>query len=87
VGGHVRLPEPEPRRRHCDRRVPAGRQKLSGNLTLIGAGGQDYAVVGIVSGNEIKLSQPTFGTLNVNGNEMSGIMDGWDNAKITLRKQ
>ena len=62
-------------------------QKLSGNLTLTGVGSRDYAVVGFVSGNEIKLSQPAFGTLTVNGNEMNGIIDGWDNAKITLRKQ
>lgn len=62
-------------------------QKLSGNLTLTGVGSQDYTVVGFVSGNEVKLSQPAFGTLTVNGNEMNGIIDGWDNAKITLRKQ
>jgi hypothetical protein len=61
--------------------------RLSGTLTLTGTGGQDYAVVGFVSGNEIKLSQPAFGTLKVNGNEMSGIIEPWDNAKITLRKQ
>jgi len=62
-------------------------QKLSGNLTMYGPGGTDYAVVGVVSGNEVKLSQPTFGTLTVNGSEMNGILDGWDNAKITLRRQ
>jgi hypothetical protein len=62
-------------------------QKLSGNLTMYGPGGADYAVVGVVSGNEIKLSQPTFGTLTVSGNEISGILDGFDNAKITLRRQ
>jgi hypothetical protein len=62
-------------------------QKLSGNLTMFGPGGTDYAVVGIVSGNQVKLSQPTFGTLTVKDNEMSGVLDGWDNAKITLRRQ
>ncbi len=62
-------------------------QKLSGNLRLTGVGGRDYTVVGFVSGNEIKLSQPAIGTLTVNGNEMNGIIDAWDNAKITLRKQ
>ena len=60
---------------------------LSGNLTMFGPGGTDYPVVGVISGNEVKLSQPTFGTLTVKGNEMSGILDGWDNARITLRRQ
>ena len=64
-----------------------GGDKLSGNLTMFTPGGRDYSVVGFVSGNEVKLTQPTIGTLMVNGNEMRGILDGWDNAKITLRRQ
>jgi hypothetical protein len=63
-------------------------EKLSGNLTVYGeTPGRDYTVVGFISGNEIKLSQPSFGTLTVTGDEMSGIIDAWDNARITLRKQ
>ena len=62
-------------------------QKLSGNLIMYSPGGREYSVVGVISGNEIKLSQPTIGTLTVNGNEMSGILDGWDNARITLRRK
>jgi len=63
--------------------------KLSGNLTIIGPGGTDYRVVGFVSGNDITLSQPTPGNLTVDasGNQMTGIINGWDNAKITLHKQ
>ena len=61
--------------------------KLSGNLTVYGVTGREYTVVGFVSGNHINLSQPTIGTLIVNGNEMNGILDGWDNARVTLRRQ
>jgi len=59
------------------------------NLTIIGPGGTDYRVVGFVSGNDITLSQPTPGNLTVDasGNQMTGIINGWDNAKITLHKQ
>ncbi len=62
-------------------------QKLSGDLTMYNPGGTVYTVVGFISGDEIKLSQPTFGTLKVKGDEMTGILDAWDNAKITLRRQ
>ena len=64
-------------------------QRLSGNLTVIGPGGTDYRVIGFVSGSDITLSQPTPGNLTVsaNGDEINGVMNGWDNAKITLRKQ
>jgi len=62
-------------------------QRLYGSLTMFGPGGTDYTVVGVISGDEVRLSQPTFATLTVKGNEMSGILDGWDNATITLRRQ
>jgi len=62
-------------------------EKLSGSLTLYGTVGREYTVVGFVDGNQIKLSQPTLGAVTINGDEMSGILDGWDNARISLRRQ
>jgi len=62
-------------------------EKLSGDLTMYNPGGTVYTVVGSVSGNEIKLTQPTFGTLKVEGNQITGILDGWDNARITLLRK
>jgi hypothetical protein len=62
-------------------------EKLSGDLTMYNPGGRVYTVVGFVSGNEIKLSQPTLGTLKVEGNQITGVLDGWDNARITLQRK
>jgi hypothetical protein len=46
-------------------------------------------VIGSVSGNQVTLSQPSSGTLTVNaaGTEMSGWVNGLDQAQVTLHKQ
>ncbi len=62
-------------------------ERLSGSLTLFGTVARPYTVIGFVKGNQITLSQPTIGTLTINGDEISGFLDGWDNARITLRRQ
>ena len=61
--------------------------KVSGTLTLFGTVGRDYLVIGYVKGNQITLSQPTVGSLTINGDEITGILDGWDNARVSLRRQ
>jgi hypothetical protein len=65
--------------------------KLSGNFVIVGGGGAVRSpaatVVGFVSGNQIILSQPSSGTLTVNGNEITGTVNGLDAARVTLRKQ
>ena len=62
-------------------------QTLSGNLTMYGVGGTDYTVVGVVSGNEIKLEMPSSGYLTVTGNQMTGKINGINVANVTMRKQ
>ena len=67
--------------------------KLSGNFLIIGGGNTirnpAATIIGFVSGNQVILSQPSTGTLTVsaNGAEMSGWVNGLDQAKVTLRKQ
>ena len=67
--------------------------KLSGNFLIIGGGNTvrypAATIIGFVSGNQVILSQPSSGTLTVNatGTEMSGWVNGLDQAKVTLRKQ
>ena len=67
--------------------------KLTGNFLIIGGGNTvrnpAATIVGFVSGRDVILSQPSSGTLTVNesGNEMSGWINGLDQAKVTLRKQ
>ena len=66
---------------------------LSGNFLIIGGGNTvrypSATVIGFVSGRQVILSQPSSGTLTVNesGNEMTGWINGLDQAKVTLRKQ
>ena len=62
---------------------------LAGNFEVTGPVINRAAnnVVGSVSGNEIRLSLPSTGTLTVNGNEMTGWINGLNAAKVTLRKQ
>ena len=66
---------------------------LSGNFLIIGGGNTvrypAATLIGFVSGRQVILSQPSSGTLTVNesGNEMSGWINGLDQAKVTLRKQ
>jgi hypothetical protein len=67
--------------------------KLSGNFTIVGGGNAvrnpSALIVGFVSGNQVTLSQPGSGTLTANaeGTEMTGWVNGLDQAKLTLRKQ
>lgn len=62
--------------------------KLSGNFNVTGPVQNHVAIVtGTVSGNEIKLSMPASGYLTVTGSEMSGLINGLNVAKVTLRKQ
>jgi len=65
--------------------------RLSGNFLIVGGGravrNPAATIVGFVSGNQIILSQPSSGTLTVSGNEITGIVNGLDAAKVTLRKQ
>ena len=44
-------------------------------------------IIGFVSGNEIRLSQPASGTLTVSGNEMSGRINGLNPATVKMRKE
>ena len=66
---------------------------LSGNFLIIGGGNTvrnpAATIIGFVSGHQVILSQPSSGTLTVNesGNEMTGWINGLDQAKVTLRKQ
>ena len=62
---------------------------LSGSFNVAGPVQNPVAnnVIGFVSGNEIRLSQPASGTLTVKGNEITGWINGLHAAKITLRKQ
>jgi len=67
-------------------------QRLSGNFSMAGGGGRlsgprVVTVVGTVSGNQVILSQPFLGELTVTGNEMSGVVRGLDDARVTLQKQ
>ena len=63
-------------------------EKLSGRFDVTGPVVNRVAnLVGVVSGNEVRLSQPASGTLTVAGNEMSGWINGLNPAKVTLRKQ
>ena len=67
--------------------------KLSGNFLIIGGGSAvrnpSAMIIGFISGNQVTLSQPSSGTLTVNadGTEMSGWVNGLDQAQVTLRKQ
>lgn len=62
--------------------------KLSGNFNITGPVVNNVAIVtGTVSGNEIKLSMPASGYLTVTGNQMTGLVNGINVAKLTLRKQ
>jgi len=62
--------------------------KLSGNFDITGPVLNRTAnVVGVVSGNDIYLSMPSSGNLSVNGNTMTGTINGLNVAKVTLRKQ
>ena len=66
---------------------------LSGNFLIIGGGNTvrypSASIIGFVSGRQVILSQPSTGTLTVNesGNEMTGWINGIDQAKVTFRKQ
>ena len=61
---------------------------LSGNFDVTGPVLNRTAnVSGAVTGNEIILNEPSTGRLTVNGNQITGTINGLNPAKLTLRKQ
>ena len=61
---------------------------LSGNFDVAGPVLNRAPIVsGAVSGNEIILSYPSSGRLTVNGNTITGTINGLNPAKVTLTKQ
>jgi len=62
--------------------------KLTGNFNVTGPVVNNVAnITGLVSGNEIQLRMPSSGRLTVNGNEITGYINGLNVANPTLRKQ
>ena len=62
--------------------------KLIGNFNVTGPVVNNVAnITGLVSGNEIQLQMPSSGHLTVNGNEITGYINGLNVANLTLRKQ
>jgi membrane protein DedA with SNARE-associated domain len=63
--------------------------KLNGNFDVTGPVINHAAnnIIGSVSGDTIRLSEPTTGDLTVNGNEITGWMNGLNPVKLTLKKQ
>jgi len=62
--------------------------KLTGNFNVTGPVVNNVAnITGLVSGNEIQLQMPSSGRLTVNGNEITGYINGLNVANLTLRKQ
>src|SRR5436190_18530553 len=47
---------------------------------------QQAIITGTVSGNEILLSEPASGRLTVSGSEITGMINGLNVAKVTLRR-
>jgi hypothetical protein len=61
---------------------------LSGHFDVTGpVVNRTASVIGFVSGNEVRISQPSSGTFTVAGNQMTGTINGLNVAKVTLRKQ
>lgn len=62
--------------------------KVTGNFTVTGPVVNGVAnVLGIVSGNEIRLELPSSGYMTVTGNQMTGKVNGMNVANVTMRKQ
>ncbi|HKW92537.1 MAG TPA: hypothetical protein VJX92_11595 [Methylomirabilota bacterium] len=63
--------------------------KVSGRFNITGPVQNRVAnnLVGLVSGNEIQLQLPSSGRLTVNGDVITGYVNGLNTAKLTLRKQ
>ena len=62
--------------------------KVTGNFNITGPVVNRVAIVtGTLSGNEIRLSAPATGYLTVSGDQMTGVVNGLNVAKLTLRKQ
>jgi len=61
--------------------------KVSGNFQVTGPVLNRVAIItGTVSGNEILLSEPASGRLTVSGSEITGVINGLNVAKVTLRR-
>ena len=62
--------------------------KLSGLFNVTGPVVNNTAeVIGFVSGNELRIAQPSTGYFKVTGTQMTGTINGLNVAKITLRKE
>lgn len=63
-------------------------QNLTGRFNVTGPVLNHVATVtGAVSGSDILLTQPASGRLTVNGNQITGYINGLSPARVTLRKQ
>jgi hypothetical protein len=63
-------------------------QNLTGNFTATGPVVNRVSnVSGAVSGNEILLAAPSSGRLTVSGNQITGIINGLNPARVTMRRQ
>jgi len=60
---------------------------LYGNFEIKGRTINRTFVSGVVTGNEVHLGAPAQGVLVVNGDEMTGSVQGIVEAKVTLRRQ
>ena len=60
---------------------------LYGNFEIKGRTINRTFVSGVVTGNEVRLGAPAQGVLLVNGDEMTGTVQGIVEAKITLHRQ
>lgn len=63
-------------------------QTLTGNFNVTGPVVNRVAQLnGAVAGNEIILTTPASGRLTVSGNEITGVINGLNPARVTMRKQ
>lgn len=60
---------------------------VNGQFVVSGRVVNTTFVAGTVSGSELLLSTPAPGSLLVNGDEMTGVVNGLTPSRITLRKQ
>jgi hypothetical protein len=63
-------------------------QQLTGEFSVTGpVVNRRASISGAVSGNEIMLGTPASGRLTVNGDQITGTINGLNPARVTLRKQ